>query len=105
MRKQRHALLSLIPVGKGRVEDLAEFNRMSTRALQRRLAASGTTFQALLDSSKRLHLAKQYLGDCGLSIQEVASLLGYREQSSFSRAFQQWTGKAPGHYRRKLFQQ
>ena len=102
LRQQRQALLGLIRIGKVRVEDLAEHNNMSIRAFQRRLATSGTTFQALLDST-RLHLAKQYLGDQGLSLQEAASLLGYREQSSFTRAFQQWTGQTPGHYRRQLF--
>lgn len=101
LRKQRQMLLGLIPTGRVRIEDLAEQNGMSTRSLQRRLAASGSSFQALLDGTRQ-HLAKQYLGKAGLSIQEVAALLGYQEQSSFTRAFQQWTGETPGHFRRKL---
>jgi len=36
-----------------------------------------------------------------IPLTEIAFLLGYSELSAFSRAFRQWTGMAPAHYRRQ----
>ncbi|MFX8067372.1 AraC family transcriptional regulator, partial [Acinetobacter baumannii] len=41
-----------------------------------------------------------YLRDPQLDLAEVALLLGYSEQSAFTRAFRQWTGLAPSQWRR-----
>ena len=35
------------------------------------------------------------------SISQVAADLGYADNSAFYRAFVEWTGMAPVHYRRK----
>ena len=35
----------------------------------------------------------------GLSVAEIASLLGYEEPASFHRAFHKWTSEGPGRYR------
>ena len=35
-----------------------------------------------------------------LELSEIAFLLGYREASSFHRAFQHWEGRSPGHHRK-----
>ena len=47
----------------------------------------------------RLILAQQYLQDCHLSLQEIALLLGYSEQSAFQRAFKHWTKQTPQQWR------
>lgn len=36
-----------------------------------------------------------------LSRQDLALLLGYSEQSAFTRAFRQWTGQAPRQWRQQ----
>ncbi|MDX1694660.1 MAG: helix-turn-helix transcriptional regulator, partial [Ketobacteraceae bacterium] len=74
---------------------------MSTRTLHRRLEARGLNFQMLLGKTRR-QLAQHYLSDTGLSLSEVAFLLGYSEQSAFNRAFRQWFGATPKGYRDKL---
>lgn len=99
LQRLRHQLLHLIRDGRTRLEDLATSNDIGPRALQRRLALLGSSFQSLLDDTRR-HLAEQYLGDSRLDLHEIAGLLGYSEQSSFTRAFQQWTGVTPGQWRR-----
>lgn len=99
LQRLRQQLLQLIREGRTRLEDLASVNGLGLRALQRRLAAQGSSFQQLLDDTRR-HLAEQYLADSRLELHEVAALLGYTEQSSFTRAFQQWTGETPGKWRR-----
>ena len=38
--------------------------------------------------------------DPQISLPEMALLLGYTEQSAFSRAFKTWSGEAPASYRR-----
>lgn len=79
-------------------EQVARALGLSRRSLQRRLAEQGPTFAELLESTRRT-LARGYLGDPALSLAEIAFLLGYREQSSFFRAFKRWYGQTPAGYR------
>lgn len=96
----REQLLPLIRAGRIRIEDLAQRNGISVRSLQRRLAEAGTRFQALLDNTRH-DLAVMLLSDPRLPIVDVAQLLGYTEQSSFTRAFRHWSGYTPGEWRRR----
>ena len=57
------------------------------------------TFADLLDSTRR-QVADQYLRETTFALTEVAHLLGFSEQSAFTRAFQRWHGVPPGRYRR-----
>jgi AraC-like DNA-binding protein len=47
----------------------------------------------------------QYLKDRHLSLQEIAMLLGYSEQSAFQRAFKQWTAQTPQQWRLEYLNQ
>lgn len=76
------------------LEACAQRLHVSTRTLQRRLTAAGTSFQDALDGA-RLHLAQAWLRDPRLKLAEVAQLLGYSEQSAFTRAYTRWTGQPP----------
>jgi AraC-like DNA-binding protein len=71
---------------------------MSERTLQRRLQAEGTSFNELLDESRRT-IAFSYLADRKLAAYEVSFLLGYAEPATFFRAFKRWTGQTPQQYR------
>jgi len=73
---------------------------MSTRTLQRRLSEEGFTYKQLLESVRHT-LAEQYIRDERLSLNEISYLLGFSEQSSFSRAFKRWTGKSPSQTRKE----
>jgi AraC-like DNA-binding protein len=73
---------------------------MSARSLQRRLREEGTTFRNLVDEVRR-DLAQDYIGDPGISLMEVAFVLGFSVYSSFSRAYKRWTGMSPGEGRRE----
>ncbi|MBY0367031.1 MAG: AraC family transcriptional regulator [Proteobacteria bacterium] len=95
----RQALVGLIRSGRTQLADLAQSLQISPRSLQRRLAEQGHSFQPLL-SETRHQLAEAYLRDPQLDLAEVALLLGYSEQSAFTRAFRQWTGLAPSQWRR-----
>ena len=89
-----NAMLPLLPHGTARASEIAKILGVSQRSLARRLATEGATFS---DVRERLRsdLARQYLADQGLSISQVAWLLGYRETSAFTHAFKRWTGMTP----------
>jgi AraC-like DNA-binding protein len=71
---------------------------MSSRNLHRRLAAEGQSCRALRDAC--LHrLACGHLADRRLQLAEIAQLLGYPEQSAFTRVFRRWSGQSPRRYR------
>jgi AraC-like DNA-binding protein len=71
---------------------------MSSRTLQRRLTEDGVTFQELVEEARR-ELARHYLGQSSLELNETAYLLGYKDGNSFFRAFHQWEGTSPGEWR------
>ncbi|NUQ75083.1 MAG: AraC family transcriptional regulator [Polyangiaceae bacterium] len=74
---------------------------MSVRTLQRALRSSGHTFDELVDESRR-DLARRYLGDRSLSIQEIAHLLAFGDLRGFYRAFRRWEGSTPAELRKAL---
>jgi AraC-like DNA-binding protein len=94
-------LPALLAQGEARLDAVALGLSLSPRTLQRRLAAEGRPFQQLLDATRR-QLAAQYLRDVSLSLTEVAFLLGYAEQSSFSHAHRAWHGCSPQAWRSRM---
>jgi AraC-like DNA-binding protein len=91
-------IVDLMPSGKISDEKIANHLHMGVRTLQRRLQAEGTTFQMLLNETRQ-DLAKQYLKDPTIRLEEIAFILGYSEYSVFSKAFKRWTGYSPSAYR------
>jgi AraC-like DNA-binding protein len=80
------------------LETVAAELRMSTRTLQRRLTSEGATFQQLMEDARR-ELARHYLLNSSLELNETAYLLGYEDANSFFRAFHYWEGTSPGEWR------
>ena len=81
------------------LERVASALHTSPRTLHRRLEALDLGFRELRDDTRR-RLAEQHLADPGMGIAEVALLLGYSEQSAFTRAFRRWTGDTPRAFRK-----
>lgn len=71
---------------------------MSPRTLQRRLVDEGTSYRAVLDECLR-ERAVSSLGNRAISIEDVASQLGYSTRSAFHRAFVRWTEQTPASWR------
>jgi len=44
-------------------------------------------------------MARYYLSNSVLELNETAYLLGYEDSKSFVRAFRAWEGMPPGHWR------
>lgn len=72
---------------------------VSERTLYRELQARGLRYKQVLNGL-RFELAKEYLRDAQLTLPEIALLLGYAEQSVFSRAFREWAGESPMRWRK-----
>ncbi|TAK98456.1 MAG: AraC family transcriptional regulator [Rhodospirillaceae bacterium] len=87
-----------LPSGNCSIERCAKKFGTSVRTLQARLGECGLKFSDILER-QRVELAKTYLEQAELSLDEVAVLLGYSEQSSFGRAFKRWTGVTPQGFR------
>ena len=90
----RQALIDGLPGGQATAEQIARHLAMSKRSLQRRLSEEGVSFKDVLEDTRRA-LSMNYLTNTNMSMQEIAYLLGFRDPSSFFRAFRGWTGKTP----------
>lgn len=74
---------------------------ISVSTLQRRLDEEGTSFQKVLEDTRK-RLAKLYLSEKNLSATDVAYLLGYKSHSQFFKAFKTWFGLTPRAYQNAL---
>jgi len=93
------AIVDMLPSGRVADEKVAETLNMSVRSLQRRLKEVHTTFRTILDVVRK-DLASTYVRDPDIELAEVAFLLGFSDQSAFSRAFKRWTGNSPSEARK-----
>ncbi|MDP3908688.1 AraC family transcriptional regulator [Novosphingobium sp.] len=71
---------------------------LSPRVLRIQLSQLGLKFSDVVEE-QRVGMATEHLDRSDLSLDEVAFVLGYSEQSSFGRAFKRWTGITPQTYR------
>ena len=92
-------IISMLPLGRCTLDMCAWQLGSSPRTLQMKLAERGLEFSTLL-ARRRALLAADYLRDTRMPISEIASALGYADQSSFTRAFASWTGGSPAAFRR-----
>jgi AraC-like DNA-binding protein len=82
------------------LDDIADHLYLSPRTIHRRLDEEGSSFRGIKDALRR-DMALARLTKTSDPIAKVASDLGYADPSAFYRAFVEWTGMAPVHYRQK----
>ncbi len=80
--------------------NIAKRMGLSPRTLQRRLRLERSSFADVLDSTRK-HFASCYMQERNLQLTEIAYLLGFSEQSAFTRAFHRWYGVSPTEFRSK----
>ena len=88
MQRVRHALLERL-TRNPEVGELAVDLGISSRTLVRRLANVGVTYSDIKDELRKTHAA-WYLQHTELSMEAIASQLGYNDPTSFSRKFKNW---------------
>ncbi len=96
----RSTIYQLMPSGDLSFERFAEEMRLSHKILYKRFKKAGMTYSELVDDVRRI-LAMIYLENLDINLLDVALLVGFTDQSSFSRAFKRWYDEPPGDYRKK----
>jgi AraC-like DNA-binding protein len=81
-----------------RVLDIASELYISSWTMQRRLRDVGYSFQQALEEAGH-QLARHYMSNPALELNETAYLLGYEDPNSFVRALLIWEGVRPAHWR------
>ena len=87
-----------LPDGEPAQSEAAAECCMSTRSLQRRLADEGLSWKQLLENTRKT-LVERHLRTPGMTVTQMAFLLGFSEVSAFSRAFKKWYGVSPSQFR------
>jgi AraC-like DNA-binding protein len=95
----RALIIQAMPSGEIEQVDIARSLHQSTSTLQRRLRREGTSFQDVLTRARR-EKAIEYLRSGEHSLADITFLLGFADQSNFTRAFRRWTGKTPREFLR-----
>ncbi|AIY42891.1 Transcriptional regulator [Collimonas arenae] len=99
----RRHIARLISNGEPELEHVAEKMHLSVRTLRRRLNEHGLNFRSLRENIRH-RMAEHYLLDQRLHLAEIGQLLGYNDQSAFTRAFRRWTGRTPLSYQQEMLQ-
>ncbi|HSW11421.1 MAG TPA: helix-turn-helix transcriptional regulator [Solimonas sp.] len=74
---------------------------MSPRTLKRRLRSHGLGFRKLIDGARQQE-ALRLLQDRRLTVEQIATMVGYSSPANFSRAFRRWCGQPPGLFRQAM---
>ena len=81
------------------LEVVAEQLGLASRTLRRRLQERGSSYQQILDSVREA-VARDYLVNTELSIEQIAALVGFSEATTFRSTFKRWTGQSAADIRR-----
>lgn len=98
--KVRHLLLTSSFNHMPSSERIAQQLNMAERTLRYQLAKEATSFRQILNEV-RFELAKRYLYESDLSIQEIAFSLGYEHTQNFYRAFLKQASVTPEKFRQQ----
>jgi AraC-like DNA-binding protein len=93
----KHLLLSKTP-GTVTETEVARAMFVSKRTLARRLEREGDSYRAIRERLLS-ELAARHLRESTLTVESVATLLGYNDTAAFRKAFYRWYGQAPSEFR------
>lgn len=94
----RRTILDKLTGHRPSINAVSQALHMGPRTLQRRLQGSGSSFQRVLDEARH-QMARYYLSNSALEMNEAAYLLGFEDPNSFGRAFRNWEGMPPSDWR------
>ncbi len=94
----RRAVLAALASGPPSLTSIARSLHQSPRTLQRRLQAESQRLPGIVEEVRR-ERALAMLAEPHKRVGEIAYALGYRDATTFARAFRRWTGHAPEAWR------
>jgi len=100
LNRIREAMIRCLQQGSYGPKFVAKELGLTPSSLHRRLKAENTSFQRLLDDTRRC-LTQRYLQETSLKLTDIAARVGYSELSAFSRAARRWFGTSPRSFRRR----
>lgn len=87
--------------GRPVIGDIAVILGMGERTLRRHLSAQGESFRTVLERARK-DSCEVYLREKKYGQAEIAQLLGFSDQSAYSRAFRGWFDMTPREYQGQL---
>lgn len=102
-RQVRNLLTASVDGNFPSLDDIADQLNTSPRNLSRKLTKENTSYTALLNQVRR-NIAESQLKIRDKPIKLVMEQVGFASESSFNRAFKDWTGKSPSQFRQEFFQ-
>jgi AraC-like DNA-binding protein len=100
-QRVRQLIVQSLPCGEPTRDDIAKLIGISSRSLQRRLVEEKQSFHQLLEDIRH-NLAERYLARHDIRLADIAGLLGFSDQSSFTRAAHRWFDASPSRIRSEL---
>ena len=94
----KQIIRQLLPSGSASMENVARYFNCDKRTLQRRLKRKDLTYQILLDG-ERFNLACRHLKNSSIPLTTVALVVGFADNSTFSRAFKHQFDVSPSEWR------
>lgn len=79
-------------------EELSNHLYMTPRTLRRKLSEQGTSFRDIV-KELRCEAAKKLIVETKLTIEDIATSIGFNDVSNFRAAFKKWTGHTPASLR------
>jgi AraC-like DNA-binding protein len=81
------------------LEEMSRLLHLSPAAFQKKLRDEKESYRDILNNIRR-DLAIQYLEQTQLPPKQISFQLGFSNVNNFRRAFKEWTGLNPSHYRK-----
>ncbi|MBN3782858.1 AraC family transcriptional regulator [Burkholderia sp. Ac-20345] len=96
----RQAITGTLGVNKGTKLEIAEILGVHPRTLQRRLGGEGNTFEAIREEIHK-DATLRFLHETNIPLNQLADVMGFSGQSSFTRRCKHWFGESPSKIRKE----
>ena len=74
---------------------------MHPRTLRRKLHSEGISFREIINEHK-MNRAIFLISSTNYNYKQIAFMIGFKNNASFSKAFKKWTGKTPQEFKKNL---
>ncbi len=96
--KVREMIIKFLGIRTISKTEIAEILGVHPRTLQRRLYEEGTNFEDIKISVYK-QAAARYINSTDLPLHQISDILGFSEQSAFTRAFKKWFQTSPYRFK------